>query len=120
MEFSAGGGSLPDGALVELAVAEDGVYPRLCAVQPQTQRHALSCSKADAQRSGGEIHAGCMRRGMPLQRAAELTQGVKRFRGDKALFNEVSVQHGRGVTLAKHKAVALRIVWRRYVHAVLV
>ena len=115
-ELHGRGGRLPDGALIELAVAEHGVHARIGMVQLQAEGHALRGGQADAQRAGRHVHARRAHARVALQGAAGPAQGVHALGGQKALADQVAVEHGRGVALAEHEPVTVRIVGVRGVH----
>ena len=85
-------------------------------VQLQAEGDALRGGQADAQRAGRHVHARRAHARVALQGAAGLTQGVHALGGQKALADQVAVEHGRGMALAEHKPVTVRIVGVRGVH----
>ena len=109
-------GRLPDGALIELAVAEHGVHARIGMIQLQADGDALRSGQADAQRAGRHVHTRRAHARVALQGAAGPAQGVHALGGQEALADQVAVEHGRGVALAEHEPVTVRIVGVRGVH----
>ena len=100
---------LPALALLDLAVAHDGVDPHL--IQPLdlgAQGHAAGGGDALAQAAGGHIHAGDgVHIGVALQAAAQLAQGGQLLRGEKAALGQGCIK-GRGrMALGKDQPVPL-------------
>ena len=75
------------------------------AVQALLNGYGCDSGAVDGIFGGGT--AGAVKR---FQRAAGLAQRVHALDGQKALTDQVAVEHGRSVPLAEHKAVAIRVV----------
>ena len=110
-EFGGGHGRFPHGALIELAIAGDGIYARTAAADTKRQRHAQRRGKTHPQRPGGQLNARQLAGArMPLQPGAELTQRIHFSQGKEAFFRQNAVQHRGGVALGEHHAVAVGVL----------
>ena len=109
-ELHGRGSRLPDGALIELAVAEHGIHARIGLIELQAEGDALCRGETDAQRAGRHIHTRRAHTRVTLQRAAGLAQRVHALDGQKALADQVAVEHGCSVSLAEHEPVTVRVV----------
>ena len=97
---------LPHLALVALAIAQQHVGARRPAVQAGGERGAHAEREALAQRAAGHLHAGRLYVRVTLQTAVDLAEGHQLFGLEVPRLGERRVQHGAGVGLAEHEAVA--------------
>ena len=99
---------LPNLALLDLAVTQQGVYPAVLALVLGGQSHAGGSGDTLAQRAGGHVHAGgLVHVGVSLEAAADVAQGLQLLPGEEALQGQGGVQAGGGVSLGKDEAVPL-------------
>ena len=99
----------PDNALVQLAVAENGIDLGRRAVELERHRHALSGREALTERASGHLDAGSVHARMACK-TAHAAQSHHFLNGEEALFREVAVKHRRCVTLREHEPVAVGII----------
>ena len=105
-------GRLPDGALVELAVAHDGVGVAVKPLELHAERHALRGAEADAERAGRHVDAARVRGRVALEVGVDAAQRVHLGDGEVALLGEDAVEHRRGVALREDKAVLIGVLGR--------
>ena len=100
---------LPDNALVQLAVAENGVDLRRGLVELERHRHALSGGEALTEGASGHLDAGGVHIGV-ARKAAHTAQGGHLLNGEEALLRQIAVEHRGGVALGEHQTVAVGVV----------
>jgi len=99
---------LPDLALGQLAVAQQGVYVRVFAQELGALGHAGGGGQTLAQGAGGHIHAGDgVHVGVALQGGVDVAQGGQRIHGEIAPVGQRGIQAGGGVALGENEAVPL-------------
>ena len=97
---------LPDLALLNLAVAQQGIDPGGVTLTLQAQRHTGGAGDALTQRTGGHIHAGdAVHTGVALKIGVNVAQGEQILHREKAPVRQRGVQAGGGVALAQNEAV---------------
>ena len=102
--------SLPDLALLALAVANDGIGAIGFALHLGGKRHTAGGRNAKTQRAGGHIHTGNMLHiGVTLQEGIQLAQLQKLLLGEKALLGQRGIECRGGVALGKHQTVAVGV-----------
>ena len=109
--------SLPNLALGDFAVAQDGVDAVIPVVELAAQSHTDSGGNALAQRAGGHIDTGNVVHfhvaGHMGVNAAELLQALH---GEEAPQGQRGIQSGRAVALGHDKAVTVRVLGILGVH----
>ena len=99
-------GGLPHLALLDLAVAQQGVHPVVLPVGLARQGHAHGGGDALAQAAGGHVHPGHVVHlrvaGHVPVNAAELLQPLH---GEEAPLGQRGVEGGGAVALGEHKAI---------------
>ena len=107
----AGHRGLPRGALVELAVGEQGVDARRVALVAEAERHPGRHAEPVSERAARDLHAGRVRR-HPRHRQARAVAAVGLELGDAdhARLGERGVQGDRVVADREQEAVACRPV----------
>ena len=105
LEFGGAHGGLPHGALVNFAVAQDGIDVVVQTFQLHAQGDALSGGQTDAQRTRGHVYPRGVEGGVALEQAVRLAQSGHGLQGEIAPFRQYPVEHGGGVALAQHHPV---------------
>ena len=101
-------GSLPDLALLGLAVAYGHINAVVLAVHLRRQRHTDAAGQALTQGAGGDVNAGALvHRGVALQGGALLAQGVQGLHREEALHRQRRILCGADVALGHHETVAV-------------
>ena len=104
-------GRLPDLALLQLSVAEQGVGAVRAAVNFGRQRHAAGRRDALAERAGAHIDAGQILHGrMPLQPGAKMAEGLQLFHREIPAICHRRIERRAGVSLGEHEPVPVRIL----------
>ncbi len=105
-------GGLPHRSLGQLAVAAQHPHAEVGVLEPLAgQRDADAHGQSLAERTGGGLDPRqSLRRGVPLQAAAQLAEGEQFLVVDGAGRLEGGVQQGRGVSLGEHEAVVAGVV----------
>ena len=100
---------LPDDAFLLLAVADDNENVVVNTLHPAADGHAEADGDAVAQRAGHGVNAGdLVHVGVTLKEAADRAQTLQLVKGEIAAACKRCVKNGAGMTLGKHKTVALR------------
>ena len=104
-------GGLPDLALVQLAVAQQGVDPVVGLVHLPGQGHAHRRRDTLAQRAGGHVHPGDKAHlRMAGEVAVELAEVLQVLYGEKAPESQGRVEGWRAVALGQDKTVPLGVI----------
>ena len=102
---------LPDLALLDLTVAEDGVGTVVLVPVLGGERHAHGSADALAERAGGHVDArGVVHVRVALQAAADVAQRLELLNGEEPAARENGVERGGRVALGEDEAVAVGLV----------
>ena len=102
---------LPAFALLDLAIAQQGVDIDVAAGLLGSQRHAAGGRNALTQAAGAHIDTGHgVHVGVPLQVAVGVAQSGQVGDREETALRQRGIQAGRAVTLAEHEAVTVRIL----------
>ena len=102
---------LPAFALLDLAIAQQGVDIDVAAGLLGSQRHAAGGRNALTQTAGAHIDTGHgVHVGMPLQVAVGVAQGGQVSDREETALRQRGIQAGRAVALAQDKAVAVGVL----------
>jgi hypothetical protein len=106
------GHGLPHGALHDLGVPDQDPDPPRKVIHPHGQGHPQPDGQPLTQRAGGHVDPRQLRhrRGMSLQRAAELPEGQQLLIRDGADGLEHRVQQRRGVPLRQDESVIAQVL----------
>ena len=109
---------LPHRALGELGVAAEHPDAEVGALEPLAgERDADRDRQALAERAGGDVDPGDLRRRVALQARAELAEGEQLLVVDRAGHLVHAVEQRRGVALGEDEVVVGRVLGRREVVA---
>ena len=101
---------LPHLALLDLAVAQQGVYTVILLISLARQSHAHSGGDALAQGAGGHIHAlDVAHLGMAGHFTLNGAEQLQILHGEKALQSQVGIERGGTVPLGQHEAVPVGV-----------
>ena len=102
---------LPDLALLDLAVAQQGIDPEVLVPVLAALGHAAGAGNALAQGAGGHIHTGHMVHvGVALQVAVNAPEGLQVLHREEAPLGQSGVQARCGVALAENEPVPVRVL----------